>query len=226
MKTYFFLLCSLLLIFASCEKESNPVITPNPLFTKPALDLSDLQVGQRGVYVNYRTTCSNLMNPAIFVNDTLVVDVIENGGSLFLKEYFTPHSERYKDGWIEPNLIFVEQHEDFILLPERWSSALFFFYGNDTIHLNPEVRVPLHQEQCKLMHDNDNPFIGNDIGLLNYMRVGAFSYSDKTAVSCVPLIYDLDAYLVYDQKKLYLSHTIAEDPIQGDFIISGWRLIQ
>ena len=79
-----------------------------------------------------------------------------------------------------------------LIIPERSSSALFFFYGDDVIHLAPGSMVELKQSSCKLNLNNQN-FIGNEIGFVKEFKAGPIRQVNKTAVSCVPLIYSLDA---------------------------------
>ena len=70
-----------------------------------------------------------------YTRDTLIVEVVEQGGALFLKEYYTNNSPMYIDTFIsnDPILYPVEGIEDNVLIPERAYSSLFYFYGNDTI---------------------------------------------------------------------------------------------
>ena len=107
-----------------------------------------------------------------------------------------------------------------IRIPERFNSALFFFYGNDTVTLAPQDRVNLVQNDCRLMLGNNN-FIGNEFGLVNDFQVGNINIQDKTAVSCIPVIFDLDAYLMYDQNQLYLSQSV-----DFDGVTNGWVLLE
>ncbi|MEM6738253.1 MAG: hypothetical protein AAF620_19510, partial [Bacteroidota bacterium] len=62
---------------------------------------------------------------------------------------------------------------------------------------------------------NSEPFIGEEVGLLDEFSFGQIFIEDKMGVSCIPLIFELDGFLAYDSDFLYLSHTISEDMVNG-----------
>ena len=163
-----------------------------------------------------------------YTNDTLIVEVVEQSGELFLKEYFTKHSPMYLDTFISNEPVFypIEGIEDIVLIPERANSSLFFFYGNDTIRLNRQHDVDLVQNGCKLMIQS-SPFIGDEIGNVQDFQFGNVEIKNKTVVSCVP-IFDMDAYLIHDNGQLFLSHTVTIVEFMGNIeeYINGWEMIE
>ena len=56
--------------------------------------------------------------------------------------------------------------------------------------------------------------------MLEAFQVGPLAEQQKIVVSCVPIILQLDGYLIYDQKSLRMSHTVTEE---GE--INGWRIL-
>jgi len=114
----------------------------------------------------------------------------------------------------DPYLTFFKN--DYLLLPDRFNSNFFWFYGNDTLHLQPAQTVGLVQNECGLVLE-DEPFIGNDIGTLSSFKVDEVELKNKIAVSCVPGFFEVDAYLIYHDKSLQASHVI-----QSGEIVRGW----
>jgi len=86
---------------ASCTKKDDPII--DPIFDEPnpipenAINLSDLKAGQQSFFVKYISTCDSLEEKFEYTRDTLIVEVVEQGGMLLLKEHYTKHSPMYLD---------------------------------------------------------------------------------------------------------------------------------
>ena len=230
MKTRYFLWICVLTVLAACSKVEDPIINPpidDPI-AENVVNLSDLKVGQQSMFVKYISSCDSLEEKFKYTGDTLVVEIVEQGGELFLKEYYTEYSPMYIDTFIsnDPVLYPVRGIENNVLIPERFNSSLFFFYGNDTIRLNRQYDVDLVQQGCKLMIDS-NPFIGDEIGVVADFQFGDIEVKNKTVVSCVPMV-DIDAYLIYNNEQLFLSHTVTIVEFMGfiDEYIAGWELIE
>jgi hypothetical protein len=214
--SYFF---AFVILMPSCSKDdSSNLNTEN-------IDLSELKAGQKAEYHRYTTSCADINGDFKFTGDTLIVEVIEQNDELFLKEYVTANSPLYLDGSFDTDVIYpVKNAGQGVIMPERWNSALFFFYANDTLRLHMDSNVHLIQEQCKMMLD-DEPFIGNDIGEISSFQIGPVKYNDLTVVSCEPLEH-LDAYLIHDDNRLYGSHVIIFDFFNGGGeMVSGWKLV-
>ncbi len=185
------------------------------------LNLQDLEHGQRLAFVKYSADCSDI-SQVEFLSDTLIVDVhgtqIENTYVLF--EYFTPYSDSY-DSFTNPFTHTVNDTEDYVLIPERHSSQLFFFYANDTIFKNPTHDLNLIQDDCQLYINSNDPFIGNDIGLIEDFNIGDKRLQNKTVISCEPF-FDLDGYILYDPYTIHASHVTWF----GSNTVQGWMKLK
>lgn len=225
MKQLSLLFFSLILLTWSCSKDDT--VNPKPLDAN-AVNFSNLQAGQQSFYKMYTTKCDSLDEEFAFTGDTLVLEVVEGEASLQLREYFTEKSPRYLSGANTETIEYpVKSEGTNAILPQRENSFLFFFYANDTLRLQPEQRVDLVQQDCKL-HLEGNPFIGNDIGNVATFTIGDITVRDKISASCEPF-FDLDAYLIYDENQLSMSHVIHEEYFWDDLIstrIQGWVLIE
>lgn len=212
------LFAGLCLYFTNCEKEP-ATTTPPP--DSQSVDFSNLKAGQKSVYERYTTVCGALGTEFKRTGDILNLEVLEEEGQLYFKESLTPESPLVIDGTItEPYTHEVSSKEAYMLIPERAGSLLFYFYANDTIGLNPNHDVTLKQEDCRLVL-GEEPFIGNDIGWLEQFEVGDVEQKDKTVISCEPF-EDLDAYLFYDSKQLYVSHVVTFGWAGNS--VNGWVL--
>lgn len=225
MKQLSLLFFSLILLTWSCSKDDT--VNPKPISAN-AVNFSNLQAGQQSFYKMYTTKCDSLDEEFAFTGDTLVLEVVEGEASLQLREYFTEKSPRYLSGANTETIEYpVKSEGTNAILPQRENSFLFFFYANDTLRLQPEQRVDLVQQDCKL-HLEGNPFIGNDIGNVATFTIGDITVRDKISASCEPF-FDLDAYLIYDENQLSMSHVIHEEYFWDDLIstrIQGWVLIE
>ena len=220
-------------IFSCTKKEEIPSSSDTPIdqFNPRLVNFSNLKPEQKTIFERYITHCDSIDERFNFTGDKLTLEVIDKDGELFLKETLTEDSPLFTEGQIiEPIEYPIFQKGDYILLPERTESLLFYFYGNDTLTLAPDQNslVDLRQSDCRLMIGEES-FIGIEIGNAPTFEIGEVIVQDKTAVSCVPLA-GVDAYLFYDKNELHLSHAIqrAEFPggnrgFYGD--ISGWRKV-
>lgn len=211
----FSLLLILLPLLWSCQTVN---LNPQKKFNQSnTIDLGNPQEGQKTYYQMYQSNCERLEKDFEYPGDTLVVEVRKIGEEWVMAEYLTPHSmtEGPRDTTFNP---FIPKG-DYVLLPNRLTSRLFYFYGNDTLTLNPQHQSKLIQSHCRLEISGE-VFIGNEIGKLDNFEMPSFSIKNKTAVSCVPMIFALEGYLIYDQSDLYASHTIFANT-DGDQIV-GW----
>lgn len=208
------LFLTLILIIWACEDTiPNDITNPNPIsFINPV-------EGQKAYFQRYTSTCGNLNLDFELTGDTLVVELIRDGEDYFIRESFTKSSPLYLQGNTNPVSHQITFKDDFVLIPERTRSTLFFFYGNDTIHIKPAQRETMTQSACRIDFQGQI-FTGNEIGSISSFQVGPFSENNKTVVSCVPVLIQLDAYLIYDENQLLMSHTITSDGI-----VSGWHHI-
>lgn len=210
----FIILLSLTLVIWACEDT-----LPDTPTNLNAISFSSPEEGQTAYFQRYTSTCDNLNLDFELTGDTLQVELIRDNADYYLKESFTTGSPLYQQGNTTPVSHKIVFRDDYVLIPERNSSTLFFFYGNDTIHIKPAQREPMTQSACRIDFQGQ-PFIGNEIGNISNFQIGPFSENNKTVVSCVPTFISLDAYLIYDENQLLMSHTIASDGI-----VSGWHHI-
>ncbi|MEM6343826.1 MAG: hypothetical protein AAF927_08090 [Bacteroidota bacterium] len=212
-KLRFLLILCAALTLAACQS----VELPAPIPETEWVDFANPQVGQSTYYVRYTTDCDNFDRAFQFSKDTLILSVVAVDGNLAsMEERFTPGSPFYKDGIVEPTRYDITSNQDYALLTDRWNSALFFFYGNDTLRLTADHSATLEQDVCRLTIKDEN-FVGNEVGRLGRFEVGPLEQKNKTAVSCVPMILSMEAYLIYDKNYLHMSHTIVQDGT-----VSGW----
>ncbi len=228
MKTRWLLFCLPFFVLLSCQDKEDdlPQVTPTPTPTPSTntLNLSDLQVGQKSIYRHYRATCDDLENTFEYTGDSIVVEVIAIDNQLHFDEYFTAGSVNQDTTHRQ---VPVTSKDQLLLLPERNQSALFFFYGSDTIHLAPAIREDLEQASCRVIQSG-SPFIGNDIGHIPSFELEDIKHYDKTIVSCVPMILNMEAYLLYDQEQLHLTYTLQGFEFMGVITehIEGWELVK
>ncbi|MEZ4827618.1 MAG: hypothetical protein R3C61_15245 [Bacteroidia bacterium] len=208
-----------LLAFAACNVE--PVI-PDPNENENAVNFAAPAVGQKSLFLHYTTTCQHLNKDFAFTGDTLILEVIEKSGQIHLRESLTPTSPMYVSGAFQQPIEYsLTSTGDYALIPDRWSSALFYFYGNDTLRLNYPTYVTLVQNDCKLMLSG-NPFIGDEVGFVKSFEFGDIRQTEKTVVSCIPVMFQLDAYLITDARHLYMSHTVIDDMGPNQDQVQGW----
>ena len=211
MKNFQLALMVLFLSLLACKKETSDA-EPS---VNNEVNFADLKVGQESHFELFNAPCDQA---ATFGTDTLVLTVTESNSGLALKESFTEGSPSY--GISEPVTYAVIDQGSYLLLPERWSSNLFFFYGNDTLWKNPFVEVELSKEGCFLAHPDGSFFVGDEIGHIAHFDLDTHVKSDLKVVSCVPF-FTLDAYLLYNRNGLEVSYYIQEG-LPGFSTIIGW----
>lgn len=222
MKNFILSIFVITFLFA-CQKEEDL------LFPSHQIDLSNLQVGQTAKYVNYHTFCGTMEEDFEFLGDTLLLKVIEESGKLYFSEALSPFSKSVINGggW-EPVKYPVEKQSYKLKMVDRTNSKLFYFYGNDYLTTRQPLKVKyVQQNGCKL-DLNEQPFIGNEITKLQSFKLGPMVFNNKTVVSCIPVVLELEAYLIYDNHELSLSHSVRTSIFNGhtsDYV-SGWCLVK
>ncbi len=209
------------LLITSCSEDDDSTKPSNPDTPAAAVDLAELEHGQKSSFIKYKSTCG-LADSFEFTGDTLIVEVKEDNGALMFHESYTDGSSNLSG--MEPTTHQVVQKDGYILIPERFNSQLFFFYGNDTIFTHSPHDVELSQGLCFVQHENGEPFIGEEIGRITSFNIGEVSVGENKIVSCVPPILDLNAYLIYNENRLVVSHTINDNLLQLQ--MDGFRLIE
>lgn len=196
-KAPYLLLAALAALMASCKPES-----VQPLAND--VNLLDPKPGQQSYFLRYTNECGNYESKFALTGDTLIWEIYESAGELFARERLTPGSPAFPALEVTYPL---ESIDDNLVLKEHWSSQLFFFFGNDTLRLQKSTNASLSQEGCRISVA-DTLFLGNEVAKLARFETGPYTLEDKIAASCIPLIMDIDAYLIYEPKRLYASHAV------------------
>lgn len=232
-RTILFLFASIL-IFSTCKK-NEPTIeeTPRIIYGTGEVDFSDLRVGQKTSYERQVGVCQGVTDSSIamlfpsLAIDTIILEVIDmDFNTVVFSERFSSGSLFYQNGATGSFIYDVITEDDFLLIPERDDSPLFYFYANDTLKLQPSNAIELTQNSCILL-TSDSTFIGNDIGTVKEFEFFDKNLENQYAVSCLPSALAVeDGYLVYDKNGLNISYTISEsDPISGFQTVEGWKQI-
>ncbi len=199
----------ILLIITGCNSDSVEPILQDAM---AGINFEKLQAGESFYYAGYQASCGSTFE---FTGDTLQIEVIESNDSIYLKETFTAGSPSFGESF---------QHQiipgsEYLLIPERFNSRLFNFYGNDSLFLKKQPNATLAQNGCKL-YIGKELFTGEQIGKIENYKIGPIQISNKKGVSCVPVFLQMDGYLIYDQ-YLNLSQVVWEDgQVFGYFAIS------
>ena len=217
MMKYIFLFASICNLFSCSNKEDDTSIMVDPE-DSITVNFSNLKPGQQTTYLRINTKCLppelEGLFPIPFTLDTLLVTVESNEGNKYsVSENFIPH-ENSSTGNPYKTYYDIIDHGDFVLIPERDSSQLFWFYANDTLHLNPTNITNLEQVDC-LININEELFTGNEIGkldqfILNNTINHDVTIDNKYVVSCLPPIVAMDQnlYLIYDEDGLHASYQL------------------
>ena len=214
-----FFLFALVLVMISCSEDiiEGPIIEEpiieEPIEEAPGLDFGNLELGDVTQFILFEADCSDLSGEITYTGDTLSWEVtqLENGEAV-LTERFTEFSPLGSLAQFDNAIAYTS---DYILMPDRWSSNLFFFYGNDTLRVNPTSTMTLVQEECSFVSDG-TVFRGNDIAFIEEARIGEYSFNNMTVVSCVPGSVG-DAYIVYNNGSIsaIFSRDFFSDAVRG-----------
>ncbi|MDQ3016547.1 MAG: hypothetical protein M3R25_07505 [Bacteroidota bacterium] len=193
------ILATTILTLTSCDKDD---------IYQPGINQVNFQSpaeNQQNYYLRYTGECGSLTP----TGDTLIFRIkTMQGSQLEIQEIFTPGSPSfYPEGYVYPatwSENFLDIDADF-----RVNSQLLFFFGSDSLKLQMNPTLHLNQNNCIVWNGPDG-FAGDAIATVPSFKVGNINYGPKKVVSCVPVILDLDAYLVYDKNNLYSSFTSTE----------------
>ena len=204
------------LIFSSCEKEIKNELKDG------ALNLSKIEKGQITKYIGFQSVCGEV-NKFQYTGDTLILEVQEVNGELFLAEYLSEFSTNKATDPV--SITAIKQINEGLQLTNRLNSKFFNFYGSDTLKLNTAMSVPMEQKHCKVTIDNED-FRGSEMGKIKQFKIGDIEIKDKTIVSCIPII-EVDGYLIYDSNQLFLNYAMYNSSFNGHITnsITGWKKI-
>lgn len=216
MKKFIYIFAVSVFTLTACEKEINDGLKEG------AVNLSKLETGQISKYVGFQSICGET-DKFEYTGDTLVMEVKEVNGDLFLAEYLSPFSKNKQYDII--SLTAVRQLNNGIELTNRINSKFFNFYGSDTLKLDDAMAVSMKQKNCIVEFDNET-FRGDQMGKISSFNIGDIQVKNKIIVSCVPII-EVDGYLLYDQNQLFLNYALYTSTFNGisSNTITGWKKI-
>ncbi len=222
-----FLVLTLIFFMDSCKKEQIEFNSLRGIHNH--INFTSLQVGQKSRYIRYEFDCVNGPSSFQWTGDTLQLEVTEREGHLYFNESVTASSPLYKGGFFVDTVSYlIEQETGYLVIPQRDLSALFFFYGADRLNLRYQLyeRPLLQQKECMLMLAGV-PFAGDELASIHRFDLGDIHLNDKTVVSCVPTVWNLEAYLFYDQNQLFLTHSMHEIEFNSEvsILVRGWHLL-
>ncbi len=194
-KTITFFFCVVILLFSCDDEVPESIVT---IDSEMGINLRSLQAGDVSKYVLYESSCDGDFR---FTGDTLEVSIYEKNDTLLVREKYTPGSNRE----IEAEHAIIPK-DGYVLIPQRFNSQFLFFYGNDTIFLDRLTNSELKQNGCRLFIDGE-AFIGEEIGSVDQFSFGNFEIYNRRGVSCVPTIWEMEAYIFYED-HLNLVHTL------------------
>jgi len=216
MKTQILLLTGTIILLSCAKKDYDTQPLPD---ADNRVNLASLAVGQHSIYLHFSGECS--MDNAAFTSDSMRLEVLQGENGFIFKESFTAGSPNF--GGIDPIEYAVYEEGDYILIPERFNSRLFFFYGNDSIWKNPLVEVELNKVGCLMYHPNGELFVGDEIGHIDHLDLGMETKNDLLVISCVPF-FTMDAYIGYTPAGFEVSY-IQTGPMDQP-MIEGWARVE
>ena len=209
MKKILLILSCISLSFTACSTDDTTGVTDS-------LDLNALRVGQESILILYKSSCNQFPEVINFTGDSLRWKVKSRLGNIFLvEEAFTAGSPLYN---LEPVQYSIIDYQDYVLVPDRFSSNLFFFYGNDTIYKSPTPTLNLEQDACNFVDSSNAIFTGDAIAHVVQAEIGERSLSNQILVSCVPIKLNLNGYILYSEGKIESIHSYDTDAIA----VRGW----
>ncbi|MEM9258014.1 MAG: hypothetical protein AAGA62_00120 [Bacteroidota bacterium] len=203
------LLLFCLLLLHSCEKDSaQPIVEPTPV-PVPHVDRVNFQtptVGQFNTYEMLSFECGTEV-PSEGQEFTLsITEVTES--TITFEETWENQPDPYS---------YVAQRRPGNLLisaEDRSRSGLFYFYGSDSIRLNAEPTAKLDYRDC-VFYDGDVKFTGDYVAEIPKFEMAGVELKGLKSVSCVPVILDLDGYLLYNKYSLMGSITTSSSEFGG-----------
>ncbi|MEM1358737.1 MAG: hypothetical protein AAGF89_11075, partial [Bacteroidota bacterium] len=86
--------------------------------------------------------------------------------------------------------------------------------GSDSIRLNAEPTAKLDYRDC-VFYDGDVKFTGDYVAEIPTFEMAGVELKGLKSVSCVPVILDLDGYLLYNKYSLMGSITTSTGEFGG-----------
>lgn len=210
MKYFIFPILLLSVLFSACERDENITpVEPDPVRNPERLDFQSPVVGQFNTFEIRSYECGT--------------EIPSEGGELDLKitgvtEEAIEFTEDTGNG--TPFVYSALRKEGMLLISpvDRQQSRLFYFYGSDTLRLAAAPTVEVTYQDC-VFYDDGEKFTGDYITSLPFFELDDKTFTDQKVASCVPVVLDLDGYLLYDEHGLSASITVTEGGF-GEIITS------
>jgi len=206
-----FLLC--LLTCTACETEQatptpDPDPDPGPVLAADRVNFQEPKVGQFNTFSVFGFECGEAV-PAAGSELTLTITAVSETEIAFAETNSgrPDYAYTYTADRVPGNLL--------ISAEERAQSSLFYFYGSDSIRLQAESVADLTYEDC-VFYDGSEVFKGDYVASIPSFEFEASTYENLKMVSCVPIILDLDGYLLYDARSLMGSITTSSSEFGGE----------
>ncbi len=205
-----FSLSLVLLLITSCDPEP---ITPQPSPQPVDPDRVSFQnpvVGQFNTFDVLSFECGQAV-PAPSSDLTLSITAVTDDEIEFSEQ---------SSGLTDPYVYTAERVPGNLLISaeERAGSRLFYFYGSDSIRLDAQPVAELNYQDCVFFNGNEK-FTGDYVASIPSFELEGRTLSNLKSVSCVPIILDLDGYLLYDSNNLHASITTSGSEFGG---VESW----
>ncbi|MEM7573698.1 MAG: hypothetical protein AAF433_12385 [Bacteroidota bacterium] len=185
-----------LTLLLACERSEpeGPIIEP---IDPERVNFMDPQVGQFNVYEFITFTCGE---PSADDNADLRLEItaVSPTTITFLESGFGLQDFEFTAERLEGGISISQEN--------RVQSNLLFFYGDDNLRLTAEPTATVLQRDC-VFFDGSDKFVGEYVASTPSFEVEGHSMENLKVVSCVPLILDLDGYLLYTENNLVASMT-------------------
>lgn len=192
---HYLLLSTLFLLLTACTDTEDP-ITPIIEFDE-AINFQRPVVGQKNFYDSYTLRCGGeeVSPPSVL---TLAVTAVTDD--------MIELTETTADSNTAPVILHAERVPGNLIISaeERVNSRLLFFYGSDSIRLNAPPVANLEYRDC-VFYDGEQVFTGDYVAAIDNFTFGTRTLTNLKTVSCVPVVLDLDAYLLYNENNLMAS---------------------
>ncbi|MBC6992589.1 hypothetical protein QWY85_06655 [Neolewinella lacunae] len=200
----FSLLLFALLGFVACEKEN---LQPEPALNPERVNFQAPEVGQFNTFEMFSYACGEALPEAPSTLTLTITGVTETE-----IEFTESYSSR------TDSLVFTADRKPGNLLispEERASSSLFFFYGSDSLRFMAPPVASLQYRDC-VFYNGDEKFTGDYVARVPSFTFGDTNFRNLKSVSCVPVILDLDGYLLYDEHSLKASISTSTSEFGGE----------
>ncbi|MEO0734832.1 MAG: hypothetical protein AAFZ52_18490 [Bacteroidota bacterium] len=202
-----FLLLFGLLVLTACEPDNATPRDEGPQLSEQRVNFLDPVVGQFNTFEVLSYECGTEL-PTETSDLTLTVEAVTPTEITFAETRSDQpdYEYSYTAERVPGNLLISPE--------ERQGSNLFYFYGSDSIRLTAEPSAVLQYRDC-VFYDQDVKFTGDYVAMIPSFTLGETTYPQLKTVSCVPIILDIDGYLLYTSESLLGSITTSTSEFGG-----------